>query len=296
MNKIWFALDINPSADKLDDIFKRAQLADDLGFDLITSQDHPYNRQHFDTWTMLTAVAMKTSRVRIGTNVANLPLRPPAMLAKQTATLSILADREIALGLGAGAYWKGVRAYGGEERTPKQAYESFNEAVQIIRGFWDNPNKGFSFDGDYYTIKGAIPGPAPAHKPHLWTGAMGPKMLKLTGARADGLWISLPYVAPDKLPWFNEQIDEGASTTERDPSEIRRGYNLMGEIETGSSSNSISEKGIFGDVDFWVDKLSEFHEIYRQDTFNFWPQSEEPYDQIERFAAEVIPAVRERFT
>jgi len=295
MNDIWFSLDINPAANNVADIFKRAQLADDLGYDLVTSQDHPYNRHHLDTWTMLTAVAIKTERVRIGTNVANLPLRPPAMLAKQTATLSILADREIALGVGAGAFWKGVKAYGGEERRPKVAYEAFAEALQILHGMWDNVDKGFTFEGDHYHIQGAIPGPAPAHKPRIWVGAMGPKMLNLTGRMADGLWISIPYVPPEKLTWFNERIDEGAAEAERQPDEIRRGYNLMGTLDPDRGTGEVSDKGIFGNSKYWADQLSRFHEQYRQDTFNFWPAGEAPYEQIERFAHEVIPAVQERF-
>ncbi len=296
MNTIWFGLDINPAASNIDDIFKRAQLADELGFDIMTSQDHPYSRKFLDTWTMLTAIAMKTKRVRIGTNVSNLPLRPPAILAKQVASLSLLADREIHLGLGAGAFWKGVMAYGGEERTPKQAYDAFYEALHIINGFWENTDKGYNYDGDYYQIKNAIPGPAPAHQPHIWVGGMGPKMLKLTGQVADGLWMSIPYALPEKLTWINEQIDAGAVSVDRNPAEIRRGYNLMGAIDPTMTTGQISDKGLFGDVQFWVDQLSDLHETYRQDTFNFWPTSDAPYDQIERFAAEVIPAVRERFS
>lgn len=293
MNNIWFALDINPSASNIDDIFKRAQLADELGFDLVTSQDHPYNRGHLDTWTMLTAVAMKTNRVRIGTNVANLPLRPPAMLAKQVATLSVLANREIELGLGAGAFWRGVKAFGGEERTNKQAYEAFSEALDIIPAMWNNVGGHVKYEGDYYQIIGAQPGPAPSKQPHIWVGALGPKMLRLTGAKAHGLWISLPYVPPDKLPWFNERVDEGAQSADRNPDDIRRGYNLMGVINPHQAQGEINDKGIFGNEQFWIDTLTDFNQTYRQDTFNFWPVNDTPYDQIERFAKSIIPAVRD---
>ena len=296
MNDIWFALDINPSANQIDDIFKRAQLADELGFDLITSQDHPYNRGHFDTMTMLTALAMKTNRVRIGTNVANLPLRSPTMLAKQVATLSVLANREIELGLGAGAFWRGVKAYGGQERTNKQAYEAFSEALDIIPAMWNNVGGHVKYEGQYYQVLGAQPGPAPAKQPHIWVGAGGPKMLHLTGAKADGWWISIPYVPPEKLLVLNDKIDEGAQSAGRNPGEIRRGYNLMGTIDPNRTKGNISDKGVIGNTLFWIDTLTDFYHTYRMDTFNFWPLSDAPYDQIERFANEIIPAVRANLT
>ena len=106
MNDIWSALAIFPLADDVGGILKRAQLADDLDFDLVTLADLPMTGVHLDTWIMLTAIAMKTNRVRIGTVVANIRFRPPAMLAKQAATLSLLTNRDVELGIGAG---EGVR-------------------------------------------------------------------------------------------------------------------------------------------------------------------------------------------
>src|SRR5207244_699216 len=81
---------------------RQAIAADELGFDVVGIQDHPYQRRFFDTWTLLTAIAMRTDRITVFPDVANVPLRPPAMLAKAAATLDILSDGRLELGLGAG--------------------------------------------------------------------------------------------------------------------------------------------------------------------------------------------------
>ena len=122
---IQFGIAIDPSSADAEEPFRRAQVADENGVELITLMDHPYNTNLFETWTLLTALAMKTERVHVGTNVANLPLRPPAMLAKMAATLDVLSNGRVELGLGAGAYWPGVEAMGGPNRSAGEAYRAF---------------------------------------------------------------------------------------------------------------------------------------------------------------------------
>ncbi len=90
-----FGANIDPSADQLADSYRRAQAADEGGLDFICIQDHPYNRRHLDTLTLMTTLAVKTRRARFMTDVANLPLRPPAMLAKQLATLDVLSGGRV---------------------------------------------------------------------------------------------------------------------------------------------------------------------------------------------------------
>lgn len=78
-----------------------AVLADELGFDLIGLQDHPYQSRFLDAWTLLTAMAMRTRRIQVFPDVANLPVRPPAILAKAAASLDLLTGGRVELGLGA---------------------------------------------------------------------------------------------------------------------------------------------------------------------------------------------------
>src|SRR3979411_2163387 len=110
--------------------------ADELGFDLIGVQDHPYQRRFYDTWTLLTAIAMRTKRVTVFPDVANLPLRPPAMLAKAAASLDLLSGGRVELGLGAGGFWDAIRAMGGPVRTPGESVSSLEEAIAVIHLVW----------------------------------------------------------------------------------------------------------------------------------------------------------------
>ena len=93
------------------------------GLDLVTFQDHPYQRRFLDTWTLMSWVGARTDRIRISANVHNLPLRPPAMLARAAASLDLLTGGRIALALGAGGFPGPAAAMGAPERTPAESIE-----------------------------------------------------------------------------------------------------------------------------------------------------------------------------
>jgi alkanesulfonate monooxygenase SsuD/methylene tetrahydromethanopterin reductase-like flavin-dependent oxidoreductase (luciferase family) len=271
-------------------------VADEHGLDLITLMDHPYNRRLFETWTLLTALAMATKRVHVATNVANLPLRSPALLAKQAATLDVLTEGRVELGLGAGGYWQGIVAFGGPQRSPGEAYAAFKDALTIIRGLWQSAGRSFTYEGEIYQVRGAQPGPAPAHPIPIWVGASGPRMLRLTGQLADGVLVSTSYESPARLRQINEFIDEGAAAAGRSPAAIRRGYNVMGILDLGRADTAITEdkpNNIYGSIRQWVDQIVRLYREYRQDTFIFWPVAGNQLVQIEAFAQEVAPAVKE---
>ena len=101
-----------------------AKLADVVGLDLVSFQDHPYQPGFLDTWTLLAVVAAATTSVKVAPNVANLPLRPPAVLARSAASLDILSGGRVELGLGAGAFWDGIVAMGGPRLTPGQSVDA----------------------------------------------------------------------------------------------------------------------------------------------------------------------------
>ena len=102
-NKPLFGLNIDPSANNLQLAYNLAQIADSTRLDFLGIQDHPYNGRFLDTWTLLTAIAVTTHQVSVFPDVASLPMRPPAMLAKAAATLDLLSGGRLELGLGAGA-------------------------------------------------------------------------------------------------------------------------------------------------------------------------------------------------
>src|SRR2546426_2899696 len=128
---VRFGVFVTPVA--TEDPMQQAIAADELGFDIVGIQDHPYQRRFFDTWTLLTAIAMRTERITVFPDVANVPLRPPAMLAKAAATLDILSDGRLELGLGAGGFWKGIEAYDGPVRTPGESGSAVGGRDQGLR-------------------------------------------------------------------------------------------------------------------------------------------------------------------
>lgn len=290
-----FGANVDPTTNELAQTYERTQVAERGDLDLIMIQDHPYNRRFLDTWTLLTALAMKTERIHIGTNVASLPLRPPAMLAKAAATLDVLSGGRVELGLGAGAFWQAINAFGGANRTPSEAYIAYKDAVNIIKGLWSHPGHSFTYQGEIYSVQGAQFGPAPAHPIRLWVGASGPKMLNLTGRMGDGLLVSSSYEPLPRLLEINQRIDAGAAEAGRSPDEIRRGYNLMGIIDYGQYGGQPAGLGggtIYGTTRDWVNFLLELYHNYGQDTFIIWPVGDEPIAQLQAFTDEIVPAVK----
>ena len=118
---LQFGVFITPTATGARAVVDLAVVADASGLDLVTFQDHPYQARFLDTWTLLSVVAARTSRVHLAPNVLNLPLRPPAVVARAAASLDILSGGRFELGIGAGAFWDGIEAMGGPRRTPARA-------------------------------------------------------------------------------------------------------------------------------------------------------------------------------
>src|SRR5918994_1503616 len=236
-----FGVFITPEAAEPDAVVELARLADAAGLDLVTFQDHPYQRRFLDAWTLLSVVAAQTTSVRLALNVANLPLRDPLMLAKSVASLDVLSGGRTELGLGAGAFWEAIVAMGGPPRTPKESVDALAEAIEIIRAAWASDGRGVSFDGEHYAITGARIGPAPAHPVELWLGAYKPRMLRLTGAKADGWLPSMGYLDLDRLPEMQARIYDAAQAAGRDPASVRRLINLSGDFLADAPVERLAE-------------------------------------------------------
>jgi alkanesulfonate monooxygenase SsuD/methylene tetrahydromethanopterin reductase-like flavin-dependent oxidoreductase (luciferase family) len=202
--------------------------ADSAGLDYVAIQDHPYQRRFFDTWTLLSYLAARTDRVRLLPDVINLPLRPPSVLAKSVASLDLLTGGRVDLGIGAGSFWEAVEAMGGPRRTPGESVDALEEAIAILRGFWSG-ERSVTVKGEHYRVRGARPGPSPAHPIGLYIGAYGPRMLRLTGRLGDGWLPSVGehYLAPEYVEAAQALVDEGALGAGRDPSEIVRAANVI---------------------------------------------------------------------
>lgn len=282
---LLFGAFITPAAEPAETAIDLARAADRLGFDLLGIQDHPYQPRFLDTWTLLSALARETERVRLVPDVINLPLRPPAVLARAAASLDLLSGGRVELGLGAGAFFDAIASMGGPSLSPGEATDALAEAIQVIRALW-TPGQAVTFEGRYYQLRGARPGPIPAHRIGVWLGSYKPRMLRLTGQLADGWIPTSAYAAPDALAEMSRQIDEAARAAGREPSTIRRVYNISGNFSAGR------EGFLEGPSRLWIEQLSELVHEFGFSGFLLAPGSE-PLEDLRRFAEEVAPGVRE---
>jgi alkanesulfonate monooxygenase SsuD/methylene tetrahydromethanopterin reductase-like flavin-dependent oxidoreductase (luciferase family) len=269
-----------PNAD--DPLVATAQRVERLGLDCIGVQDHPYQRRYVDTWSLLAMLAASTARVTVFPDVANVPLRSPALMAKAAATIDRLSGGRFELGLGAGAFWDAIEAFGGLRRTPGESLDALAEAVEIIRRIWSG-ERGIRFDGRHYRLAGAQGGPQPAHPIGIWFGAYGPRALRLTARVADG-WV--PSFRGERQPLVDmtQRLDDAAADIGRDPGAIRRILNVSGAVTDGTTDGTFH-----GPPAHWVEELSSLALDLGFDTFLLWAADEA---SLTRFAEDVAPAVR----
>jgi alkanesulfonate monooxygenase SsuD/methylene tetrahydromethanopterin reductase-like flavin-dependent oxidoreductase (luciferase family) len=272
-HELQFGAFITPTAASAERVVQLAELADRAGLDLVTVQDHPYQPAFLDTWTLLSVIAARTQRIRVSPNVANVPLRPPAVLARAAASLDLLSGGRVELGLGAGAFWPAIAAMGGPNRTPGDAVDALREAIGVIRALWTPGNRGVKLPGAYYELTGAKPGPFPAHDIEIWVGAYKPRMLRLVGEVADGWLPSLAYAGIDTLAELNAIIDDAALAAGRRPEQIRRLYN----VPPGLAPEQLADLALSHGMSVFI--------VGTDDPF-----------ELAGFAGETAPAVRELVT
>jgi alkanesulfonate monooxygenase SsuD/methylene tetrahydromethanopterin reductase-like flavin-dependent oxidoreductase (luciferase family) len=267
-----------------DPLLETAAEAERRGLDYVAVQDHPYQRRYVDTWSLLAMILASTSRIGVFPDVANLPLRPPAVLAKAAATLDVLSGGRFELGLGAGGFWDAIDAYGGPRRSPGESLAALDEAITVIRAIWSG-RRNLRVDGAHYRLAGAHSGPVPSHAVGIWLGVYGPRALRLTARRADG-WVPSYRGDLGRLLDMVTRLDDEARAAGRDPAEIRRIVNIAGEITTGASTAPFH-----GPPARWADELTDLAVARGFDTFVLWADGP---GQLQRFAEEIAPAVREQ--
>jgi alkanesulfonate monooxygenase SsuD/methylene tetrahydromethanopterin reductase-like flavin-dependent oxidoreductase (luciferase family)/hemerythrin-like domain-containing protein len=257
-----------------------ARLTEELGLELASVQDHPYQARFLDAWTLLSVIAAQTSSLTVFPNVANLPLRPPAVLARAAASLDVLSGGRVELGLGAGAFWDAIAGMGGEVLSPGASVEALEEAVQVIRALWSG-DRSARVDGTHHRLRGAHPGPPAPHPIGIWIGGAKPRMLRLVGRVADGWVPSAPYVPPAQLADANRRIDEAAIGAGRDPRDIRRLYNVVP-----------GQAPLAGPAKTWAGQLADLALGEGMSTFILMVRADGERE-LRAFAEDVVPEARE---
>lgn len=274
--EIQFGVFVIPSTMNPTAAIDMAMIADDVGLDVVGVQDHPYQWRFFDTMSLLTAMAMRTQRITLFPDVASLPMRPPAMLAKAAASIDVLSGGRFELGLGAGGFWEAIEAMGGTRRTPGESVSALEEAIQVTRLMWSG-ERNLRFDGRFYQLSGVNAGPKPSHHMSIWLGAYKPRILSITGRLADGWVPSFGYVKPADITAANERIDQAARAAGREPRSIRRILNYGYAVE-----------------DDTIEAMAVLAVEHGVDTFVISEDRDEPREQLTRFVRDVAPRVRDR--
>ncbi|HEU5331572.1 MAG TPA: LLM class flavin-dependent oxidoreductase [Actinocrinis sp.] len=290
-----FGIGIGPAAADFEPSLDLARLADDMGLDYLAVQDRPYQPAQLDVWTLLTYLLAHTESISVVPDVANLRVRPPALLAKAAASLAAMADGRVQLGVGAGAPPpqalppQTTPTAGGAKPGGMDLVAFTEEAVGTLR----RALRGEAVDAGSARHRvpgsGRIAGPTPPDPVEVWIGAAKPRMLSLVGRLGEG-WVCPMNtdVPPQEAARGHALIDVAASAAGRDPGEVRRIYNVLGSIDSTRPS-----RGLAGTVNVWIDALSRWAVGMGFDTFVFWPEGDQPA-QLKVFADEVVPGVRDR--
>ncbi len=180
-------------------------------------------------WTTLAALAASTSRVRMGLLVSSNRVRPPAVLAKIAATVDVISNGRLTVGLGVGGTHQPgpnpavaeYAAYGIDLVSPGEGVARLDEACRILRRLWSE--EVVDFDGRYYQLKQAYCAPKPIHRIPLLLGGWGPKTLRVVAEHADSWNIpGPPHNDVATIAERSKLLDECCRAIGRDPREITR--------------------------------------------------------------------------
>lgn len=274
-----FGLSISTSAAPGADPAGDARAAEELGFDFVSASDHPCGSEpSYEVWTMLTWVAVATSRIRVATRVLGVPYRSPAMVAKMAETLHRLSGGRLILGLGGGYSDEEFRAFGLGVPTAREKVDGMVEAIHIIRGLWSEPR--FTFEGTRYHTHDAAMEPKPAGPIPIWLGTYGRRALEATGRLADGWIPSFGFAPPEQAAAMRERVLSHGRAVECV-------YNVSFHIGGRADEGSV----VAGSAQEVTDRLAGFVGLGFT-SMNFTPVGPNSREQSERLATDVLPVLR----
>jgi len=203
--------------------------AEKVGYDSIWSSDHFFldekseERNCMEAWTLLAALASKTEKLRLGILVTCNSYRYPAVLSKIAATVDMISNGRLEFGIGAG--WKEVeyKAYGIPFPSVRERMDRLEEALQVIRKLWTEPNA--NFEGKYYRIENAFSAPKPVQNlPPIFIGGTGEKRILRMVAKF-GDYCNFGWFTPtDKIPSLLNALKGHCKDVSRDYDSVGKSY------------------------------------------------------------------------
>jgi len=288
---------------------RQVERVEELGYDSVWTSEHIFfYGPTFDALTVLAAFAARTHHIRLGTAVFLLPLRPPAVTAKQATSVDIISGGRLILGIGVGGeYPKEFQACGVpiNERGPRA-----NEAIRVLRLLFTQDN--VSFKGRFTTLDGVTLQPKPAQEggPPIWVAGRSASAIRRAGCLGDGY---IPYLfSPDRYRDSLAQVRQQAEQADRDPQAITPAlYQFICLADTYEEAKRIAAADlsrcynqpfeqivdrymVMGNADHCARRLSDFAEAgARHFVFvPIVPSSADFMPHVEAYARDILPKFR----
>jgi alkanesulfonate monooxygenase SsuD/methylene tetrahydromethanopterin reductase-like flavin-dependent oxidoreductase (luciferase family) len=268
-----------------------------LGVEVAALADHVVDWTNptvpwLETWSALPALAEATRTIRLSTVVSQIPLRNPAMLARQLFTLDHISGGRIELGLGTGlTIDPSSSMIGVPNWEPRERVERFGEYVELISRLFSE--EVTTYQGRYYQTEGAVRHqPLQTPRPPLLVAALGRRMMRHAARYAD-IWNSLSF-----RPTFDEQlaetqeriaqIDAFCRAIGRDPATLRRSFTMF-DPQARPRGGAI---GYYDSVEQFIDQVSRVVELGISDIGLYYPLDPAQLPAFERIATDALPALR----
>jgi len=299
-----------PRVPDLQGIVDYARRAEELGFDSLWAWDHMFlgTARPFpflESLSTLIVLARETERVELGTGILVLPLRGAAVLAKTAATLELISGGRLTLGMAVGWYEREFDACG----IPfKRRGQIFEENLELMKQFWTGERVSGEARGVPFRNALMLPKPEPRERPRLLIGGYVDKVLKRVAEKGDG-WLTYFY-EPEAFATAWRRIGEHAEAAGRDPGELgnvaqltlciddsfeaadaRARQYIADYFDLPAWSESTAESAIRGTPQQCAEQIAEQAAVGVQHICLVPCDYEQ--EQVERFAAEVLPLVSE---
>ena len=269
-----------------------------LGFDIAAVPDHFCDWANppapwLECWTLLAALASETSTVRLASNVAQIPLRNPGVLAHQAITVDHVSGGRLELGLGTGlTIDPGTEMIGLPNWSNGERVERFGEYLELIGLLLEQDVT--SYAGTHYSASDAVMNPSSVQRPRvpLVAAALGPKMMAHAGRLAD-TWNTMSF-DPDfdaqllELSSRFDTMDALCSEAGRDPASLRRSVNLF-DAEARSSGGRLR---YYDDEELFVRIVGGLLALGYTDIGLYYPTDPSQVPAFERIATDIIPKLR----
>lgn len=280
------------------ELLRRAQWVESLGFDALMLPDHMVDWTNppapwYDAWTALPAIAQVTERIRLGTAVTQIPLRNPALLARQVLTLDQISQGRVDVGLGTGLTIDPSYAMGGFPNwSNAERVDRFGEYLELVSLLLSQEITTFA--GRYYQSEGAVMNPRPLQQPRppIMVAALGPKMLRHTVRHAD-IWNSLSFQPsfPEQLAETRERIaavNRICAELGRDPGSLQRSYTMF---DTTARHNG-GAIAYYQSCEAFLAQVEPLLALGITDLGLYYPFLPEQVDVFEKIATEVLPVLQ----